>query len=182
MIETNWTLEILRLVPASIIGMCVAYVAFMQWKTAHTKLILELFDRRFDVYERVLEANAKAHTDAGNMREAHLALFDLRSEAAFLFGKDVVEVINSLITCIAQQRWNERRLTRDNLSVEDRERFSLELFNASNNQDRIVRAFQKACSPYLKITSKQPRTPYEWFQEKNEARLSYADEKQRRRT
>lgn len=179
MAETNWLLEIFRLLPATIIAASVAYIAYMQWRTAHTKLILELFDKRLEVYEGVLEANAKATANEENMRDAHFALFDLRSDAAFLFGEDVTSVISNIITCIATQRLNSQRLKREKLSSEDRDRFATELFNASNNQDRLIRDFRKACAPYMKITSKQVRTPSEWFKEKNEARWSYADEKQR---
>ena len=49
-------LGVVTLIQSGVIGAAVAYVAWQQWKTAREKIIIELFDKRFSLYEKAREA------------------------------------------------------------------------------------------------------------------------------
>lgn len=157
MSEINWWLETYRLFPAAVIGIIVAIIAFLQWKTAHTKVMVDLFDKRLAVYENVLEAVTVSNTDDGSgdqTKAATIKLYRACSDAAFLFGDDISALIQEIIKTMNSERLNERRLARHNLSEEDRHRYAEEAEQAGNKKDRLGRQFQKACIPYLRIDHK----------------------------
>lgn len=81
-----------------IIGACVAYVAWQQWRTARRKLILDLFDRRLSVYRRILDAvnGMAASNDSTTSRALYGQMLDAKIEARFLFDDSVVGIINRI--------------------------------------------------------------------------------------
>ncbi|KAB2689686.1 hypothetical protein [Brucella tritici] len=180
--ETSWALEIAKIFPTTIISLGVGYIAYMQWKTAHTKVIIDLFDKRLAIYEAVLEAVTLSNIDDGTgkqLQKSHSMLFRARSDATFLFGEDVASIITEIIKCVSLQRRNERRLDRD-LTEDARERLANELELSANRQDKLARDFQTMCLPFMQIITKKIRSPAEWVRDKNAARWRYADEVQLR--
>ena len=73
-----------------IVAALVGYVAYRQWKTAHARLRLDLFDRRYRIYE----AYWKRFSDIvreGEVKKLIEPEFNrARQEADFFFGDDVV--------------------------------------------------------------------------------------------
>src|SRR4029453_13479538 len=73
------------------LSMAVVVIAWQQWRVAKNKLRLELFDRRYKVYD------ATRKFLAGILRDGRFTNSDLfefyagTSDAEFLFGTDVVE-------------------------------------------------------------------------------------------
>jgi hypothetical protein len=72
-----------------VLGLVAGYIAWRQWRTAHDRLILDLFERRFQVFQEltrtVSEAVSKPHPAIND-----LANFDQAFEKArFLFGPEV---------------------------------------------------------------------------------------------
>ncbi|KAB2669067.1 hypothetical protein [Brucella sp. JSBI001] len=157
MTEINWWLETYKLIPASLIGVSVVVVAYLQWKTAHTKVMVDLFDKRLVIYENVLKAITLSNMDDGSgqqTKEATFKLYRARSDATFLFGDEIASIVHEIITCMSTERRNNRRLDRHNLSNDDRERLAEEAEQAGNRKDRLGRQFQAACIPYLRIQHK----------------------------
>jgi hypothetical protein len=48
--DPHWT-AIFQALLTPAIGLCVAWIAFMQWWTNHQKFRLDLFDRRYAIYD-----------------------------------------------------------------------------------------------------------------------------------
>ncbi|MDX8530086.1 hypothetical protein RFM41_12105 [Mesorhizobium sp. VK25A] len=71
------------------IALAVGIIAYRQWKTAHSKLVLDLFEKRLDVYRHVRSAVSVVNTTGKTSREAELALLEAINAAEFLFGDDV---------------------------------------------------------------------------------------------
>lgn len=157
MTEINWWLETYKLLPATLIGVSVVAIAYLQWKTAHTKVMVDLFDKRLVIYENVLEAITLSNIDDGSgqqTKDATLKLYRARSDAKFLFGDEISAIVQEILSCMNIQRRNDRRLDRHNLSNDDRERLADEAEQAGNRKDRLGRQFQAACIPYLRIQHK----------------------------
>lgn len=163
MSEINWWLEILKLFPATAVGASVVFIAYLQWKTAHTKVMVDLFDKRLAVYESVLEAITLSNIDEGagiETKNALLRLYRARSDATFLFGDDLTKIIQEIIDCVSSQRLNERRLNNPNISEEDRHRYAEGAEQAGNLKERLGRQFQEASIPYLRIDLKQGKISF----------------------
>lgn len=157
MCEVNWWLETYKLLPAFIIGLCVACVAFMQWRTAHAKVMVDLFEKRLEVYEDVRKALMLSNTDDGShsqRREGQKLLFRARVHANFLYSEEIANIVIAILKCVSTQLTHERRLGSHGLTEDQRERFSQELMEASFLQDKLQRQFEDACIPYLRIDLK----------------------------
>lgn len=73
-----------------LIGAAVVYVAWRQWKTAREKLVLDLFDRRLNIYRQVRSAvNAISASSGAGIGDQHRQLLDAKIEGRFLFGLEV---------------------------------------------------------------------------------------------
>lgn len=160
MSEINWWLETYKLLPATFIGVSVSVVAFLQWRTAHTKVMVDLFDKRLGVYEKALDAIAvtnKFQASEGPTLDAIRDLYRLRSDTFFLFGEEVAENISQILDSLHTESRSQRELDKRNLSVADRKKFAKALEQAQNNKDRLERQFREACIPYLRINLKNGR-------------------------
>lgn len=79
-----------------IIAGIVAYIAFMQFKTNRDRLRLELYNRRFSVYEGLKELLNKIII-CFDVTDDDLREFRIKTnEAAFLFDKDIVEYLKEI--------------------------------------------------------------------------------------
>jgi hypothetical protein len=71
-------------------------IAWQQWRVADNKLRLDLFDRRYKVYDSTRKFLAVILTEA-TFTLSQLAEFDIgTSDAEFLFGADVVDYLGQI--------------------------------------------------------------------------------------
>jgi hypothetical protein len=92
----DWIVYLQALGPL-LIGVAVAIVAFLQWRTAKRKLALDLFDKRFAWYSAVKDHLYVPLNDGPDpAREAFLAFVRLADEAYFLFGPEIQARLNPI--------------------------------------------------------------------------------------
>ena len=64
---------ITQLVTTLVLGLIAAYIAWRQWRTSHDRLILDLFERRFQVFQEltrtVSAAVNKPHPEINNLAD-----------------------------------------------------------------------------------------------------------------
>ena len=70
------------------IAAVVAFIAFLQWQTAREKVLLDLFDKRFAVYEELRSVMGR-HLGSGIDEPAFYNFVRTVSRAKFLFGPEV---------------------------------------------------------------------------------------------
>jgi hypothetical protein len=97
-----------QLMTTLVLGGVAAYIAWRQWRTAHDRLVLDLFERRFQVFQELTRAILAAFNKP-NAEIDDLAKFDIASEKArFLFEPEVreylIEVRKHLINIITKGR------------------------------------------------------------------------------
>jgi hypothetical protein len=100
----------LQWIIAAITSTLVLAVGFLQWRTAHQKAVLDLFDKRFKIYETVKNCVDQVRTnpeDFGNERQKEF--LKAKNKAYFFFGNDVNDYLE--------------RLRKDLLTVYDTTRF-----------------------------------------------------------
>ncbi|MFE0233631.1 hypothetical protein ACFW0F_06820 [Brucella anthropi] len=162
-----------------IIALIAVGVAFMQWRTAHHKVVMELFERRLAVY-RELVSTAKNIINEGNLVVPNICrdLVAIRSEARFLFGADVESAINHLID--KAKRVGELRggYWRDLSHLPQFAPRAKELEGLIEELVTAADTLSDVCAPYMRMSQRLSwprRTFSEWFQDANAKRLSYSD-------
>jgi hypothetical protein len=84
----------LQALAVPVLGLVAAWIAYQQWRTADRKVQLDLFDRRFAVYEAardvVREIVRHGAADGANARAFAMAT----DKARFLFGAEVISQID----------------------------------------------------------------------------------------
>ncbi|WP_410500056.1 hypothetical protein [Chitinibacter sp. S2-10] len=117
--------EVLTKITPVIIAALVAYIAWQQWQTAQSKFRLDLYNRRFVVYENTLKLfqalyDGEPCYQSGRYQEIHRAFIQSKLESRFLFKNDsgIFELLDELdeqsfkVTAIYQTpvNSNEREL------------------------------------------------------------------------
>jgi hypothetical protein len=155
----------------------VGVIAFMQWRTAHQKVMLDLFDRRLKVFETVESAAGAVFRSGRGNEETERSLLTAIAEAKFLFGNDVHDYLEAMWKSYVEM---------ESLAMEIENLHGHERVTAVREKRRhgmAISSFHaegvKVFGPYLRMDQKRVRTPTEWFRDRNRQRLSYADEKQR---
>src|SRR5690349_2365211 len=72
-----------------VLALIVALIAYQQWRTAHNKLRLALFDRRFAVYVETLDFIGTVMQDGYPASEHYRPFARARDRAQYLFGPEV---------------------------------------------------------------------------------------------
>jgi hypothetical protein len=76
-----------------VVGLSVAYIAWQQWQLERSKLRLDLFDRRYKVFDATRKFLAVIVRDS-RFEDSQLFEFEVgTSDAEFLFASDVVDYL-----------------------------------------------------------------------------------------
>lgn len=80
------------------IAACVGVIGYMQWRTAHQKVMLDLFDRRVNFYDDVISAVESALSAEGREATYNIAgsLSRLRKVSRFIFGPEIERAIEEI--------------------------------------------------------------------------------------
>lgn len=168
-------IQVLQALLTPAIAIAVGVIGFLQWRTAHQKVVLELFDKRLAILTTARSA-AMTVLKTKNFEEARPHAVDAAIRSRFLFGKDVVAMLWEFQGDIYRAT-NEgdmfEGLKHPEQSTVQRRTLAIE---ASR---KILSELNTAAEPYMRMDQKRVRTPIEWLRDRNRKRLSYGDEKQR---
>jgi hypothetical protein len=86
---------------AVITAVFVSVVAFLQWRTAQQKAVLDLFDRRHGIYEIVRKAVSTMTSNSNAFDQGQeIEFMQAMERAYFFFGDDVVNYLQQLWSSI----------------------------------------------------------------------------------
>ena len=91
-IQTN----LLQPIATCFVGIVLAFIACLQFKVAHDKLRLELFDRRYKVYAATKKFLIVVVRNARFERSDLFEMFAGTADADFLFDKDVLDYLKQI--------------------------------------------------------------------------------------
>jgi NMD protein affecting ribosome stability and mRNA decay len=101
----------LQWIVAAVTAMFVAVVAFLQWRTAQQKAVLDLFDRRHAIYEIVRNAvNTIASNSTAFDQSREKEFTQVMERAYFFFGDDVDKYLEQLWSAIVDVRDADQEL------------------------------------------------------------------------
>ena len=93
--ETNWTNNLSGLA-ILVIGFLGVYIAWRQWKTASYRYKLDLFEKRFTIYEAIIDFILSIR-GGGKVLDEPLAIFkDKTLPVRFLFNDEIAEYISEI--------------------------------------------------------------------------------------
>ncbi len=166
-------IQVLQALLTPAIAIAVAVIGFLQWRTAHQKVILDLFNRRMAVYEKLGRSMRMMNISAKISDDSDRLFLEAQAEATFVFGRDVQEYFRELWLVFTESR----TLTRDNGYDSDVTTAQhLKLMRTIND---FYEKGSDRFAPYMRMDQKLFWKPGKWFEDANRRRLSYADDKQR---
>ena len=133
----------LQWIIAAITSALVLAVGFLQWRTAQQKAVLDLFDKRFKIYETVKNCVDQVGTnpeDFGNERQKEF--LKAKNKAYFFFDDEVNDYLE--------------RLRKDLLTVYDTTRFEATTADREEAISRISK-FAEDGQPLFANTCGSPR-------------------------
>ncbi len=162
-------IQILQALLTPTIGIAVVVVGFLQWRTAHQKVVLDLFERRLAIIDAARNAAKKIVFDQEpDYEDAVEIATDAAIRSRFLFGSDIVKLI-------VEFRGDVHRATESGSIFEttsDIDRIMI----AKNAARAVLKQINTLAEPYMRMDQRRVRTPAEWFHERNEIRKSYGDQ------
>lgn len=135
---------------ALVIAAGVAVISYFQWRTAHLRYILDLFEKRLSVYEALRDAIG-GYLATGNVSdETLIAYMRARNQARFLFGNEVSTYLEQTFGDLAQAHVGPT-LARTPEQIE-RDLAGI------NRLGEFHKKLEQLFLPYMKLDQKLPRT------------------------
>jgi len=146
-------MTLLQWIVAAVTSIFVAAVAFLQWRTAQEKAVLDLFDRRFKIYETV--KNCVDHMkgnpqDFGGWQEKEF--LKAVNEAHFFFDDDLDDYLETLRKAIL----TVRDTTKLQATTADRDQ-------AISRIDKFYEEGRPKFAKYMRFTQTVPSTFGSWL-------------------
>jgi hypothetical protein len=139
---------------AVLIAAVVALIGYFQWQTAHHRIVLDLFDRRFDTYESFRNIVTQHLTWGEITNEMLLDYVRNTSRARFLFGPEVVQYLENSYRSLVQVKYSEySRHTPEAKREPEEERVSLLFERLSSFYTETDALF----GPYMRLQQKTLR-------------------------
>lgn len=84
----------------ALVAVCVAVIAYRQWRTAQERLRFDLYNRRFDIYSRVLDFYHELLVWQGtpDQKALQLPFWKASREARFVFPVEVFNILQDFST------------------------------------------------------------------------------------
>jgi hypothetical protein len=136
-----------------LVAVFVAYVTWRQMYIARRKLILDLFDRRYQVFTATEEFLAKAAN--GNLKlpgPDEIKFLQETSHARFLFESDVTDAINE-IGHTAYKRWTLEQTMPATGDIARAQNISQQSQVAEEMRNRLA-GLAELFGPYMRITDR----------------------------
>jgi hypothetical protein len=127
------------------IATVVAVIAFLQWQTAREKVLLDLFDKRFAIYDELRAVVAK-HLQTGISQTDTFDFARAAQRAKFLFGPEVQNFLDQRLKDLNAEVLER---VRNPQSIEER-RDALETIQLArlNRLSDFPRALDALVAPY----------------------------------
>lgn len=172
----GWVVILQALLPIAI-ALAVGVIAFLQWRTAHQKVVLDLFDRRLAVFDDTMKFRQEINRQGFRLDvETVVAFHAVRRRAHFLFGEDVNAVL---------QKWHEHlidfstSITMIELDEDATQEHAPKAIAANKAAAGLHQQINEVFMPYMRMDQKRVRTPSEWMRDRNALRKSFGDHHQR---
>jgi len=148
----------LQWIIAAITAGFVALVGYLQWRTAQNKAVLDLFERRREIYNAVRKAVAQIVTNStGFDQSKEIEFIDAMERAYFFFGDDVQMYLKGLWDDINNVCFADRELSIIT-DPEQRKRTWDKRVDAFKHIQQFYTVGQPLFARYMRFTQTVPRS------------------------
>jgi len=142
------------LVPA--IALLAASVAWAQWHTARSKLVLDLFNLRLAVYNALLTIMGRVTREGTATTSDIVDVARQGDRAAFLFGDDVSDYLASLQKGLVNLARCRRIISQMNGDAEYQQAVDEEAHLLNEHVATFYEKFGRLLRPYMRMHHKKP--------------------------
>jgi len=93
-------MQILQWIVAAGTAVFVATIGYFQWRTAQQKVVLELFDRRHEIYREIREAVARITGSGRADLDIEIKVAEALERARFFFGIEVIRYLEQFVEAV----------------------------------------------------------------------------------
>jgi hypothetical protein len=133
-------------------------VAWGQWTTTRSKLILDLFERRREVYSDLLGPIADAVRTTRPEAKTLGEFVRILDRAQFLFGRDVLDYIDKYRHVLHRMVFAAAMLASEHMSDENRKKYFRMQQDALTEFNGFYTNLAKLMIPYMLMDQKRPWT------------------------
>jgi len=144
-----------------VLGLVAAYVVWRQWRTSQDRLVLDLFERRFQVFQELTRATTDSLSKP-QVSVQDLANFDAATEKArFLFGPEIHSYLGEIRGLLIQVFALGRALP-EMPDGPRRTSAEVKVVEALNQLHAFYGKLADLVTPYLRV-GPQPPHPWRYF-------------------
>jgi hypothetical protein len=154
MCNTPTWVQYLQALSTPTIAFLAVTIGVLQWRTAHQRAVLDLFDRRLENYDSLNAAISEIVREGKATFESLVCFSRAADRARFLFGKDVTAFLDTMRTTIVNLRRAEAAARTD----DDTKRATAADLEAANMMKitEFYEEFYRLVRPYVKMHQKAP--------------------------
>jgi hypothetical protein len=131
-------------------------IGILQWRTAHQKIVMDLFERRMKVYSEIRAVIASTVSSGKLPNEKHFEFTRAIDGAKFLFGSKVNEYLEELNSTLAY--FHEADETHGQLQGQEKGGAIQRRRKYFNEIQAFYKEFDPLVEPYLGMRQRRP-----WF-------------------
>jgi hypothetical protein len=148
----HWVLY-LQALSTPAIAVLAAVIGFMQWRTAHQRSVIDLFEKRFETYNniRVVISEVLAHGTVPH--QTAIVYLRATDKAQFLFGPDVTMYLNSVYKLLVEHGYAEDVMKAGGA---DYQKGVENKYAAFNEISEFYVRIQPLVQPYMRMHQKAP--------------------------
>jgi hypothetical protein len=166
-------IQTLQALATPVIGIGVGVVGFLQWRTAHQKVVLDLFEKRLAVYNLVRTSVARIITSGKVTNDSDFPMLEAINASTFLFGEDISVYLRGLWVAMCKLRALDDQIDRGGSDETLGDKRTLLFLKVNDFYPSAPTIFGR----YMRMDQQIVGTPAEWIKTRKSVRLSYLDKR-----
>ena len=134
---------------AALIAAATVSIAFFQWRTAQQKVVIDVFEERYKIYQQLRTAVSDYLQTLVFQLEARRNFFEAMSRARYYFGAEVDSYLTSILRDINTAHLFDRYAERPSAKIDDQ-------VDRLNRINAFYTEIDKMFVPYMRIDQKMP--------------------------
>ena len=151
--ELPYWLQVLQALSTPAIALLAAVIGVMQWRTAHQRAVLDLFQKRWDAYSEMRHIIGDVMREGHAPTETSLAFFRAANQAKFIFGTEVNAYLQSVYTMLVDLHHAQERMKGGGLILG---KWADKEAKLSTEIGEFFEKFELLAMPYMRMHQKVP--------------------------
>jgi len=134
---------------AALIAAGTVSIAFFQWRTAQQKVVIDVFEERYKIYQQLRTAVSDYLQTLVFQQDAQRNFFEAMSRARYYFGAEVDAYLTSILRDINTAHLFDRYTERPSAKIDDQ-------VDRLNRINAFYIEIDRMFVPYMRIDQKMP--------------------------